>query len=284
MKQKILEKYSDEEEIEQARIVRKRRGQEIDCDVILNVTSAPPLVIVDAYNVIFKWPRLRKWMTKGMLSKARSLILHDLEELRMLKGWRIEVVFDGYGKPTVGPLGDGPGGIKMNEKISNVDQQETKKVTDHGVRIVFSGAGTSADGYIELRCYEAKEITGGRLTGSLIVVSDDAMIRNAAVNGGAYCMSADRMINELKAVKRSTMYRIEKAVAKANGHEIRPVQLQGKEMPNVFTEGSIVIEDKRGRQTKKARVAKYLTLDEMRNGTKNVPSWAIIPNETRKFN
>lgn len=272
-------KSLDEEEIEQARIERQRQAQEPDWEVILNATASSPLVIVDGYNVIHKWPRLKKWMTKGMISKARETLIHDMEELRALKGWRIEVVFDGFGKQTQGSLGDAPGSSIVRERISKSDEQASKKVTDNGVRVVYSGAGTSADGYIESRCFDAKKVTEGKLTGSLIIATDDNAIRFAAVNAGALCMSAGRMIDELKALRKATMYRVEIAISKANGHDLRPPQLQGRPLPNTLGRGNLIVEDKRSRTKKstKPKEESRVTLDDLKRGTKSLPSWAVVP-------
>ncbi len=54
--------------------------------------------------MIYQWPRLKKWMLKGDTFKARNLLVQDLEALSSVKGWRIEVVFDGAGRSTTGPL------------------------------------------------------------------------------------------------------------------------------------------------------------------------------------
>jgi len=64
------------------------------------------------------------------------------------------------------------------------------------------------------------------------------------VNGGALCMSSDRMVDVLKALRKATLFRVEAAVAKANGHDVRPAQLHGKAMPNTFFWGSgnVIIE------------------------------------------
>jgi predicted RNA-binding protein with PIN domain len=273
-------KSLDEEEVEQARLERQRQAQEPDWEVILNGTASSPLVIVDGYNVIHKWPRLKKWMTKGMTSKARETLIHDMEELRALKGWRIEVVFDGFGKPTQGPLGDAPGSSQSRDRISKSDEQASKKVTENGVRIVYSGAGTSADGYIESRCFNAKKVTEGKLSGSLIVATDDNAIRFAAANAGALCMSAGRMVDELKALRKATMYRVEIAVSKANGHDPRPFKkLQGNSVPNSLGRGNVIVEDKRNRPKKnvKLKEEKTSTLEDLKRGTKSIPSWAIVP-------
>lgn len=277
-------KSLDEEEIEELKEARKRRGQEPDWDVILNATAHAPLVIVDGYNIIHKWPRLKKWMNKGMMSKARETLIHDMEEMRVLKGWRIEVVFDGFGRNINGPLGDGAGSSATRSKISKVDSSASKKVTDYGVRVVYSGAGTSADGYIESRCFAAKQVTDGKMTGSLIVASDDNMIRVAAVNSGAMCMSAGHMVNELKSLRKATSFRVEAAVAKVNGHSIRPAQLHGKVMPGAISRGSIIIEDKRNRpKKKKSEGDKSKTLDDLKKGTASTPSWAVVPSQGKNI-
>jgi predicted RNA-binding protein with PIN domain len=226
-------------------------------------------------------------MHKGMMSKARDMLIHDMEEMRALKGWRIEIVFDGFGRNVNGPLGDGPGSQSSREKISNSDQQASKDVTLNGVRVVYSGAGNSADGYIEQRCFDAKKVTDGKLTGSLIVATDDNMIRSVACNSGALCMSSGRMVDELKALRKATMYRVEAAVAKVNGHAPRPAKLHGKTMPNMFARGSgnVIIEDKRNRpkkNRKKDEMDKSRTLEDLKKGTQSIPSWAVVPKDSEK--
>jgi predicted RNA-binding protein with PIN domain len=205
---------------------KKQRNSEVDWDVILsngNGTSAGPLMLVDGYNVIYQWSRLKKHMLKGNTATARDLLVRDLEELHLYKGWRIEVVFDGFGRNVKGPLGDGPGNV---EKIPMMERAFKREDTGRGVRIVFSGVGASADSYIEKRCLDAKEVTQGRLTGSLIVVSNDAMIRMVGTGSGALCMSSDRFVDELKAVKKVTEYRVEAAMAMVNGGFVRPESLR----------------------------------------------------------
>jgi predicted RNA-binding protein with PIN domain len=213
----------DEEEIEVKAEQRRRKGQDPDWDVILNRTSTAPLVIVDGYNIIHKWPRLQKHMRKNDPGRARQLLVDDLESMRSIKGWRIEVVFDGAGKDNrVGPLGD-----TGQRRMTNADKAENKEVSKYGVRVVFTGTGIEADSYIESKCAMAKNVTKGELTGSLIVATDDAMIRLAGQNAGAMCMSADRFVSELKAIKKTVAFRVEAAMAKVNGERIRPEKLWG---------------------------------------------------------
>lgn len=264
----------DEEEIEQKAEERRRRGKDPDWNVILNRTLSDPLVVVDGYNIIHKWSRFKKHMTKGDPQKARELLIDDLENLRSLKGWRIEVVFDGTKRATIGPLGHGPG----NNRPSALDKANKASVSKYGVRTVFTGVGLEADSYIEKRCAEAKNVTFGELTGSFIVASDDLMIRLAAQNAGAHVMGAERFVNELKAVKKAVDYRVEAAIAAVNGHSIRPVQLRGTSLRR-FGRRSVLIEDKRKKRKEEDLIEAFdVNLDVTEE--EGIPWWAQIPNHT----
>lgn len=303
-------KRLDEEEQQQVIDDKRRRNSEVDWDVILsngNGTSAGALMMVDGYNVIFQWPRLKKQMLNGNTQKARELLLRDLEDLHGIKGWRIECVFDGFGRKTNGPLGDGPGNVN---KVSLTNRGYSKQDTGRGVRIVYSGVGASADSYIEGRCLDAKSVTQGKLSvssGSLIVASNDGMVRVAATGAGALVMSSDRLVDELKAVKKATAYRVEAAMAIANGGSVRTesmrkagvrmptmqgargsgansvgvTEVNGKQVVNTFRGGQFIIEDKR-KKKKKAKPKKKATTDDSKEGTSSIPSWAIVP-DANKF-
>ncbi|KAG7358801.1 YacP-like NYN domain containing protein [Nitzschia inconspicua] len=237
-------KVLDEETIQQKALERQRKGQDPDWDVILNQTAADPIMFVDGYNIIHKWPRLKKHMAKGDLEKARRLLLDDLEQLASLKRWRIECVFDGGGnnrrQTNLGggalvPTGKGKNafqGAVSTSSSSPSDTMASKSVynNQNTVRVVFTGRGVEADSYIESRCADAKNVTLGKTTSSLMVATDDAMIKMAALNAGALCMSADRFVLELKAVKKSMAYRVEAAMAAVNGHVMRPESLWGTNM------------------------------------------------------
>jgi predicted RNA-binding protein with PIN domain len=274
----------DEEEIELKREERKRKGQEPNWDVILNQTASSPLVIVDGYNIIHKWSRLKKHMIKGDPARARQLLIDDLENLRVTKSWRIECVFDGAGKSRTGPLGDT---TKRAMTVAPADRASTKDVSKYGVRVVFTGSGVEADTYIEARCAEAKSVTEGILTRSFIVATDDAMVKMAGQSAGAMLMSATRFVDELKAVKAAVSYRVEAAVAKANGHAIRPEKLRGTYF-HKFGRGSVLIEDKRNRPKKNKNkeddqeVDKSLLTDiEVEVDETGIPWWAKVPDQNK---
>ena len=57
-------KKLDEETIQEKALERQRKGQNPDWAVILNQTKADPLVLVDGYNIIYQWGRLKKHMVR----------------------------------------------------------------------------------------------------------------------------------------------------------------------------------------------------------------------------
>lgn len=284
----------DEEEMEEKAAERKRRGQDPNWDVILNRTASPPLVIVDGYNIIYKWPRLKKHMLKGDTARARQLLVDDLEDLRLIKRWRIEVVFDGTKKSSVGPLGHGPGN---SDRPTRLDQASRAGVSKHGVRVVYSGVGQEADAYIEARCAKAKNVTSGALTGQFIVASDDGMIRIAGQNAGAMCMSADRFVSELKALRKAVEYRVQAAMDKINGQLPAPPLSAANgisnnnnaplpDRPVRFGRRSVLIEDKRNRKKTKKQPEDEVELDldiEVETDENGVPWWAQLPNSTIRY-
>lgn len=335
---------------------KRKRNSNVDWDVILKhgngTSTAGPLMLVDGYNVIYQWSRLKKHMMNGNTQRARELLVRDLEELHNIKGWRIECVFDGFGRKVGGALSDATTTITMDEdnnvvesrnvqqkKVSMTDRQVSRTDTGRGVRIVYSGVGASADSYIESRCLDAKAITGGQLSisgGSLIVVSNDGMIRMVATGAGALCMSSDRLVDELKSVKKVTDYRVEVAMAIANGGYVRPEGMRkngistpmmqgarglngvnkvgiteqgGRQVVNTFRGGQFIIEDKRKKKNKKSKkktaaaagndvedsddtttttattgeVKRKATMDDLKQGTQTLPSWAVVPKNATKF-
>ena len=247
-------------------------------------------------------------MVKGNTKRARELLLADLEELHLIKGWRIECVFDGFGRSITGPLGSSPGGSGVNERVPQWERQVTKSDAGRGVRTVYSGVGASADSYIESRCLSAKSITDGKLTGQLIVVSNDGMIRIVATGAGALCMSSDRLVDELKAVRKSSEYRVEVALAEANGGYVRPEGLRNSQSEGAkklqalhhFKGGSIIMDDEVRKKKKSSldnddsdgdahgegshsKPVKKLVLEELAKDTNIFQSWDMLPTDT-KFN
>jgi len=85
------------------------------------------LLIVDAYNIIFAWDRLKKIASGGSLSAARDKLIDILSNYGAFRGCETLVVFDGY------KVKEGPG----------------SKEASGGLNIVYTKQGESADVYIE---------------------------------------------------------------------------------------------------------------------------------------
>jgi predicted RNA-binding protein with PIN domain len=234
--------------------------------------------------------------------RARQLLIDDLEDLSSLKGWRIEVVFDGSHRrqaSSVGAAFAAAQGPAPATAAPRADRASTKEVSKHGVRVVYTGPGVEADSYIEARCAQAKNVTSGKLTSSFLVATDDQMVRMAGLNAGALCMGAERFVTELKAVRQSVAYRVEAAVAAVNGHAIRPDALLRRSssaaanaaavvmMNRRFGRGSVVIEDKRKRKEELKRRADAIPdLDvkiEVEVDENGIPWWAKVPNHTHVY-
>ena len=104
-------------------------------------------------------------------------------------------------------------------------------------------------------------------------------------------MSSDRLVEELKAVKKATEYRVEAAMAIANGRSLlgtNPPTHDGKTavapgirtVVNTARGGQFVIEDKRNR-TKAVKTTKKAAFQDLVEGTSSIPYWARMPNVTK---
>mmetsp|Transcript_34894 Transcript_34894/g.80704 ORF Transcript_34894/g.80704 Transcript_34894/m.80704 type:complete len:145 (+) Transcript_34894:803-1237(+) len=88
--------------------------------------------------------------------------------------------------------------------MKKIDNLETKSV-ERGVSVVYSGSGESADAYIQRQALEHKLSGGGKLSKNIIIVTNDNLIRNAAVDAGVVVMASDRMVSEMKAARNGAM-------------------------------------------------------------------------------
>jgi predicted RNA-binding protein with PIN domain len=194
-----------------------------------NATSGkpPPLLLVDGYNIIHKWARLKKHLHRGDLYHARELLIADLEQLQSWKHWTIECVFDGAGA--------GGGTTATASRFGNI-------------QVVFTGRGVeTAEAYVEQTCQRVAA-TGA----SVMVASDDAVIRSViqgygqeGQNWNAIHMSADRLIDELKASRAVISYLVEATVANINGHGIRPAALRSTSAMTGFTNRPVFVHQKK---------------------------------------
>jgi len=126
-----------------------------------------PLLLVDGYNVIGYWPRLKKRRDKGDMAGARDLLLDDLVEYNSPKQYDVVVVFDAVGS---------------NEKVDFY----------FGIAVVYT---PSADAYIESETRRLVEDAQR----DVVAATADTAIQVAAVTHGARVMSTHGLVQELKA-------------------------------------------------------------------------------------
>mmetsp|Transcript_14758 Transcript_14758/g.19455 ORF Transcript_14758/g.19455 Transcript_14758/m.19455 type:complete len:370 (+) Transcript_14758:156-1265(+) len=138
----------------------------------------PTTCLVDGYNIIGAWPKLKKKMEKDELDIAREMLINDLVELKYFKGWHVVVVFDGY---------------RRNGELT-VDH------TGHGIDVVFTGGGYTADNYIETKTIDLNK-EGCR---EILVATNDNIIRGVALAHGGMILSAPKIIQEIKTAKKSS--------------------------------------------------------------------------------
>ncbi|CAM9773150.1 unnamed protein product, partial [Phaeothamnion confervicola] len=61
-----------------------------------------PTVLVDAYNIIGFWPKLKKRMDGNRLGEARDMLLDEVTELAHMKGWAIKLIYGAYNREGAG--------------------------------------------------------------------------------------------------------------------------------------------------------------------------------------
>ncbi|MBN2079302.1 MAG: NYN domain-containing protein [Spirochaetes bacterium] len=58
------------------------------------------VLLIDGFNLIYKFPELEEKMLRGMLEEARAGLLDRLKEFQRIKKSHIRVVFDGKKRPS----------------------------------------------------------------------------------------------------------------------------------------------------------------------------------------
>uniref|UniRef100_A0A0G4I7N2 Uncharacterized protein n=1 Tax=Chromera velia CCMP2878 TaxID=1169474 RepID=A0A0G4I7N2_9ALVE len=55
-----------------------------------------PLVLVDGYNVLYAWPRMRPLLEDNNFHEARETLIRECAKMAQMRKWKIRVVFDAY--------------------------------------------------------------------------------------------------------------------------------------------------------------------------------------------
>lgn len=126
-------------------------------------------VIVDGYNVIHAWQKLRE-LAEDELDHARERLMHILSNYAALTGRRIILVFDAY----------------------NVQGGTEHSFEYRGIEVVYTKEHETADTYIE------KLAAGFGKNDRVRVVTSDALIQLSALRSGVMRMSASEFEHEIE--------------------------------------------------------------------------------------
>ena len=129
-----------------------------------------PLLLVDGYNVLGAWDVPRK--ENLSIEEARERLVHLAADYAGYSGQEVVVVFDGH----------------------YTDRPVRSLSTVHGVEVVFTKHGESADNYIEAVCDAAPKWRQIR------VATSDALEQMIIWGEGARRMSARELKEEVEAV------------------------------------------------------------------------------------
>ncbi len=129
------------------------------------------MVIVDGYNVIYAWDRLKK-IAKANLDEARKNLIDLLENYTAYTKTEIVLVFDAY------LVKDGKG----------------SDYTKDGLRVVFTKQDQTADTYIEIMMRELGPDY------SIRMVTADRLLQNSAVLSGILRVTPKEFEDEITAV------------------------------------------------------------------------------------
>ncbi|GJP84624.1 hypothetical protein CLOP_g14679 [Closterium sp. NIES-67] len=150
------------------------RGEYSDYENIS--TDALPLVLVDGYNVVGSWPKLKKPFLRGDTQEARERLLLEVLPYPRYADVRVLVVFDGF----------------------NPNSPVNDRVSSYGVDVAFSN-GISADEWIER---EVSNLVQHRTAPYITVVTSDVPLKLAVLSRGGYVKSSNNFIQELKDARR----------------------------------------------------------------------------------
>ncbi len=129
--------------------------------------------LIDGYNVIHAWPELKRLC--GDLAAARDALTHLLTEYGAFEKYEITLVFDA---------------------MFTEDEERVERVGRH-TRIIYTGAGETADSRIERLAYE--EAHRGR---TVYVVTSDGAVESVILGAGACRIPSLEFRKQVLRVKR----------------------------------------------------------------------------------
>jgi len=128
------------------------------------------MIIVDGYNVIYKWGSLRNLVYN--MDLARERLINVLANYQGYAGGDLVIVFD-------------------SKRLDDLPQLENEPPN---IKIIYAPSGEGADLYIEKMVYASKNPTG------ITVVTGDLQERISAAGNGAQTLSPERFEREVDKV------------------------------------------------------------------------------------
>ena len=138
-------------------------------------------LLIDGYNVINAWKEFAQ-LRQTSLEHARELLVAGVSEYAAFKGYRAIVVFDAL-------------------EVAGAAAVETI----HGIQVVYTGEGETADSGIERRAYE---LGHGPYKAKVFVVTSDYAEQINVLGAGAYRISAREIREDYKKTKKQIAERL----------------------------------------------------------------------------
>ena len=138
-------------------------------------------LLIDGYNVINAWKEFAQ-LRQTSLEHAREILVAGVSEYAAFKGYRAIVVFDAL-------------------EVAGAAAVETI----HGIQVVYTGEGETADSWIERRAYELRH---GPYKAKVFVVTSDYAEQINVLGAGAYRISAREFREDYKKTKKQIAERL----------------------------------------------------------------------------
>lgn len=138
-------------------------------------------LIVDGYNVINAWKEFAQ-LCQTSLEHARELLVAGVSEYAAFKGYKAIVVFDALE-------------VAGNAAVETI----------HGIQVVYTSEGETADSWIERRAYE---LGHGSQKSKVFVVTSDYAEQINILGAGAYRISAREFREDYKKAKQQIADRL----------------------------------------------------------------------------
>lgn len=132
------------------------------------------VLLVDGYNIIHAWPKLKLIIEEGTLESARMKLLDILSDYQGYKKNEIIVVFDAY----------------------NVKNGGRNIYDHHNIHVIYTKEFETADHYIE------KVTSSYARDYQIRVATSDALEQTIVMAKGAARMSARELLEDIKAIRR----------------------------------------------------------------------------------